>query len=109
MSGAHRVLHLTTHPFPTRRSSDLPTDNPADSDYVFWTSVPWRRLHLADGRPESPMLQSIYLLEWRAPHDSPDSDTMHRPRRSNLRILFEGSGIQQERSDRKSTRLNSSH
>src|SRR3546814_19430820 len=105
--GAHRDLHVLTHSFPPRRSSDL-AQLPVDT--VMCTVGLARRLNLGTENLRLETLARHWGATQLRPHDALDDALVlaqilkpalvqARERRSWLPI----------RSDRKSTRLNSSH
>src|SRR3546814_15957313 len=102
MHGHHRDLHLLTHPFPTRRSSDLhnylvgkPAGNPVGPAVTM--------LKTTGGTP--------YYLNFHASLE--DVDETGKRRLGNTSIIGQsGAGktvLLGHLIDRKSTRLNSSH
>src|SRR3546814_19097153 len=103
------MLHVLTHPFPTRRSFDLLLDT---DDQSF---VPGRRLvavgpeqAIPPGQIEAEvavrlprrdrMMDAVHV--WR--DDEPPQDALEPRRQADVAVV-------EHRGDRKSTRLNSSH
>src|SRR3546814_11438107 len=92
--GYHRDLHVLTHSFPTRRSSDL------QLDLRFDKRAKRSRREIVDAEGDRRRVRGAGLAA------GPDRDD-HRVREGRERPAM--AGVDRVEIDRKSTRLNSSH
>src|SRR3546814_16625508 len=97
-SGAHRNLHLRTHSFPTRRSSDPPA-NPTNVLVDVYAVVAARNTLFSDEEEKPPIVIDNTFL----------GPLWQKPLRHGVDMVVYSLTKYAGGQDRKSTRLNSSH
>src|SRR3546814_15599854 len=103
MYGDHRDLHVLTHSFPTRRSSDLLAVQPAHLQ----ARAELGRAYIALNEPEAAR-RELALVESQEAVPQDVRETLQRYVAA-LDTGLSGGGTRISGKDRKSTRLNSSH